>query len=397
MTPERIGVCTFVASFEVGGSERQFTNLALGLDRSRFDVRFGCLRPHGHFLNPIVEAGMPVTPYPLRHFYTPRGVAQQCRLAADLRRSGAAILHAYNFYANVFALPAAWAARTPVRIASIRDPGVYLNPRQKAAQRLAVRAADCILVNADSIRRWLISDGVDPSRIVIIRNGIDLTRFTQTTRRPEVRGALGIPADAPLIVVVSRLAPKKGLDHFIRAMREITAREPRARALIVGDAAPHDAGLVERLQADARAAGVGDRIVFCGFRADVPELLAEASVVVQPSENEGLSNALIESMASGCPVVATRVGGTPEAIDDGATGVLVPPADPAALAPAVSRVLEQPHWAATLGANAKERACTTYSMSRMVRDTERLYVDLLGRSRRPGASSSASSARRVTA
>jgi glycosyltransferase involved in cell wall biosynthesis len=390
MTPERISVCTFVASFEVGGSERQFTNLALGLDRTRFDVRFGCLRPHGHFLEPIVEAGLPVTSYPLRHFYTPRSVAQQYRLASNLRRSGAAILHTYNFYANVFALPAAWAARTPVRIASIRDPGVYLNSWQKTVQRLAVRAADCILVNADSIRRWLVADGVDPSRIATIPNGIDLSRFSHTERRPELRGALGIAPDAPLIVVVSRLAPGKGLNHFIKAMGAISAREPRARALIVGEAAPHDAGLVDRLRADARAAGVGERIVFCGFRADVPELLAEASVVVQPSENEGLSNALIESMASGRPVVATRVGGTPEAIDDGATGVLVPPADPAALAPAVSRVLEQPDWAAALGANAQRHACATYSVSRMVRDTERLYVDLLRRSRRPGRTASES-------
>jgi glycosyltransferase involved in cell wall biosynthesis len=382
MTLDRISVCTFVASFEVGGSERQFTNLALGLDPARFDVRFGCLRPHGHFLGPIVEAGLPVTSYPLRHFYTPRSLAQQCRLAVNLRRSGASILHTYNFYANVFALPAAWAARTPVRIASIRDPGVYLNSRQKTAQRLAVRAADCILVNAASIRGWLVEDGVDPSRIAIIPNGIDLTRFSAATRRPELRRSLGIPPDAPLIVVVSRLAPGKGLNHFVRAMREITTRDPRVFALIVGEAAPHDAGLVDRLRAEARAAGVGDRIVFSGFRADVPELLAEATVVVQPSENEGLSNALIESMASGRPVVATRVGGTPEAIDDGATGVLVPPADPGALAPAVSRVLEQPHWAATLGANAQRHACATYSVSRMVRDTERLYVDLLHRSTR---------------
>src|SRR5205823_12840294 len=125
--------------------------------------------------------------------------------------------------------------------------------------------------------------------------------------------------------------------------------------------------------------GIGDRVIFTGLRSDVPMLLAGVDVAVMPSLNEALSNALLESMAAGAAVVATRVGGTPEALVDGENGLLVPPDDAGALAGAVTRLLDKPELAARLGPAARQSIADRFSIERMVETTESLYSDLLAR------------------
>src|SRR6185436_5666100 len=124
---------------------------------------------------------------------------------------------------------------------------------------------------------------------------------------------------------------------------------------------------------------VADRVIFTGLRSDVPTLLASVNVSVMPSHNEALSNVLLESMAAGAPVVATRVGGTPEALADGVTGLLVPPADPSALAASITRLLDNAELATRLGQAARSLIAERFSVERMVRSTEQLYDDLLAR------------------
>jgi len=136
---------------------------------------------------------------------------------------------------------------------------------------------------------------------------------------------------------------------------------------------------IESLRQSVARLGLDGRVVFTGFRMDVPELLSECAVSVLPSLSEGLSNTLIESMAAGVPVVATRVGGNPEVVDEGRTGLLVPPRDPAALAEAICRTLQDRELARQFGEAARQRVAEHFSLERMLRDTERLYVNLLER------------------
>src|SRR5262245_47486637 len=136
----------FVTLFEPGGTERQFVNLAVGLGRQRFDLRFGCLNRTGPYLTTLAEHGIPVEEYPIRGFVSPAYVAQATRLARDLSRDHVQIVHSYSFYGNVFAVPAARAAGVPVVIASIRDRGAYLTQRQQRVQRYVCRLADVVLV-----------------------------------------------------------------------------------------------------------------------------------------------------------------------------------------------------------------------------------------------------------
>ncbi len=379
---QRVRLLKFVAAFGSGGTERQFTNLALGLDRTRFDLQFGCLRSWGQLKDEIDAADIAVAEYPIRSFYQPASYVQQLRFARDLRRAGVHIVHAYNFYANVFAVPAARLAGVPVVIASIRDMGVYLDAAQRHVQRMACQLADRILVNADAVKRWLVSDGYDEDKIVVIGNGIDLRQFSVTMPQADLRGDLGMAPGTPVVLLVSRLVPRKGVEHFLDAAARIVPQMPHVRFVIVGGQGP-DTTYRAAMERYAARVGVARHVVFTGPRRDIPSLMAQATVSVLPSLSEGLSNVLLESMAVGAPVVATRVGGVPEVIEDGVSGLLVPPGHPVALAGAIRRVLEQPGLAARLGATGQQLVLARFSLDRMVSATQQQYASLLERARRP--------------
>jgi glycosyltransferase involved in cell wall biosynthesis len=191
-----------------------------------------------------------------------------------------------------------------------------------------------------------------------------------------------LPPGVPVVAVVSRLIRLKGLEQFLEAAAVVTRDVPDVRFLIVGETAPSDKGYLTDLKTLADRLGIGGRVIFTGLRSDVPLLLAGATVAVMPSLNEALSNALLESMAAGAPVVATRVGGTSEALVDGENGLLVPPGDVGALATAVTRLLGAPALAARLGLAARHSIAERVSIGRQVAATEQRYFDLLARKKR---------------
>jgi glycosyltransferase involved in cell wall biosynthesis len=183
---------------------------------------------------------------------------------------------------------------------------------------------------------------------------------------------LALPLSSPLVVVFSRLNQMKGIQYFLDAAIILARRFPHVRFLVVGDGESR-----KELEEYAGRLGLAQRTVFTGFRSDVPELLSEAAVSVLPSLSEGLSNSLLESMASGVPVVATRVGGNPEVIEHEVTGLLVPLLDSAALAAAIGRVLEDKDLAARFAHAGIRRVAELFSMERSVRETEHLYQRLV--------------------
>ena len=374
-----IRLMTVVPTLLCGGTESQVMTLCRALDPSRFDLDFACLRRLGPFVEELEDRQLPLTEYRLGSFYSLTAVAQQAKFARHLTRRGIQIVHAYSFYGNVFALPPARMAGTPAVIASIRDLGLYLTPRQRLVQRHVCRLADRIVVNADAVKDWLVREGYDPAKIVVIPNGVDLTRFSGPREPGRIAAELGLPVTTPLVAVVSRLTRMKGLEQFIEAAAVVARRFPGARFLIVGETPPHDASYLDQLKSLAGRLHIADRVIFTGLRSDVPALLASVAVAAMPSLNEALSNALLEAMAAGAPVVATRVGGTPEALSDGETGLLVPPADVPALAAAITRLLETPLLAKRLGRAARLVVEDRFSIDRMVMNTQLLYRELLTR------------------
>jgi L-malate glycosyltransferase len=294
------------------------------------------------------------------------------RFAQYIRKNRIQIVHSYGFYSNVFAVPAARLAGAAIVVASIRDTGDVLTPAQRRVQRIICKAADCVLVNAEAIREALVKEGYAPCKIVVIRNGIMMSKFGKRQRGGLLRQELGLPPFAPLVMVSSRLNQMKGIQYFLDAAVILAERFPEARFLVVGDGESRG-----ELEEYAGRLGLGRRVVFTGFRSDVPALLAEAEVSVLPSLSEGLSNALLESMAAGVPVVATRVGGNSEVVEDGLTGLLVPARDSAELAGATGRLLENKILATSFGQAGMRRVTELFSMERSVRQTEHLYERLL--------------------
>jgi glycosyltransferase involved in cell wall biosynthesis len=383
---DRVKLLKFVSLWGVGGTERQVVNLGMTLDPSGFDVRFACLRRWGEFLNEIEARRIPLAEYQIRSFYHYNALIAQRRFLRDLKRNRIQIVHAYNFYANVFAVPVAKLAGVPVVIASIRDMGVYLTPRQKWVQKLVCRWADAILVNAEAVKQWLVLEGYQPEKITVIRNGIDLSKFAGKNGHGNghLRRELGLDSRAPLVVMLSRLHRLKGIEDFLRAAAIVAGRFREARFLIVGSGfTTRDGGIVEdtayrnELERCAASLGLERRVVFTGMRHDVPALLSETAVSVLPSLSEGLPNALLESMAMGVPVIATKVGGNPEIVEDGLTGLLVPPRDPEAVGRAICLLLENRRMAAAFGRAGSRRVAEQFSLHRMVSETERFYRRLL--------------------
>jgi glycosyltransferase involved in cell wall biosynthesis len=228
---------------------------------------------------------------------------------------------------------------------------------------------------------------------VVIPNGVDLTRFDEPIDRDAIRRELGLAPGTPIVMVVSRLNQLKGLEDFLESAALLAPAFPALRFLVVGEAKLGDVQYLKMLTGLAADLGIRDKVFFLGLRSDVPALLASTTVSVMPSLNEALSNVLLESMAAGAPTVATRVGGTPEAMVDGVNGRLVPPGQPAAMAKAIAHLLNAPEAAAALGRAARRSVEDRFSVGRMVQSTEQLYMSLLGetRARRVGTAWSVTS------
>jgi glycosyltransferase involved in cell wall biosynthesis len=382
MRTQRIQVLHFVDSFQIGGAERQFLHLAQGLDHERFRLHVACLRKVGDWRPGTNGAEPLLREYHLGSLKSPRALVQLVRFARYLRRNRVDIVHARTLYPNVFALAAATLARTRVRIASVRDMGTSWSAMQLRVQRAVCRFADAVVVNAEAVAARLRAEGYDPARIELIHNGVVVPPLP-SSRPTKLRRELGLPAEAPIVGVVSRFHEVKRLEDFVDAAERLASRFPSMRFVIVGPTDDGDEAVRRSAEIAwrAQACGLGERFILTGARDDVAEILPELAVSVLPSASEGLSNTLLESLAAGVPVVATAVGGTPEIVVDGEHGLLVPPGRPDELAAAIGRLVDSPELARRMGARGRERALRRFGLERMISETLELYERLLARPR----------------
>jgi glycosyltransferase involved in cell wall biosynthesis len=223
---------------------------------------------------------------------------------------------------------------------------------------------------ADAVHQVYVDGGLVPAaRSSIIYNGIETRRFVSSPeRRAAGRARLGVSANAPLIGAVGRLVPLKNHASLIRIMPRLLARFPQLRLALIGGGE-----LESELRQLAADSGHGERIVFAGEQADISELLAALDVYVQPSDTEGMSIALLEACAAGLPMVSTRVGGTPKIIQDGISGLLVPPRDDAALEAALAALLADPALRAQFGRVARAWVTAHASVEAMASAYAQLY------------------------
>jgi L-malate glycosyltransferase len=285
------------------------------------------------------------------------------RLARWCRERDVQIMHACDFRGNVFGLPAAALARVPVRIGSRRDVAMTgFTPGQQRLQRLAYQLAHRVIASSDAAAQRLVEEGVPDWKVATIANGVDLERFV-------ARGAV---ARRRVITTVGSLKPGKGHDVLLKAAARIVRRVPDAQFQIVGDGERRS-----ELERQAASLRISAQVKFLGPRGDVPELLRQSDLFVYPSFLDGASSPLLEAMAAGLPIVASRAGGVPEAIEHERSGILVPPGDDRALAAGIVRLIERPGVATRLAAAARHGAQGRYAVDRMVTDYQQLFFDEL--------------------
>jgi glycosyltransferase involved in cell wall biosynthesis len=368
----KIRVLNLLTNFHIGGTERQVTNIALQLDSSRFDLHLACLRNSGELLEELRGLDVPKPEFRIGSLYSVATFRQGIKLIRYLRRNRIQMVHSYGTYPNIFAVPTAKLAGVPVVIASIRDRGDILSPWQRWLQKLVCRLADCVLVNASSIRDTLIEQGYRDDNIIVIPNGVLPSKRTSLRDSAELRAELGLPVAAPVVILFSRLNRMKGIEYFLESAVAVLKQFPDIKFVIAGDGANRP-----ELEAYAAKLGIASNVLFTGFRTDLPDLLREADISVLPSLSEGLSNSLLEAMSAGVPVIATNVGGNPEIVEDGVSGILVPVRDSAALAEAMVRMFANPELRKAMGAAGRKRIATTFSMERSLESVERLYEKLI--------------------
>ena len=367
-----------------GGAEHLIRMTAPRLVEAGYDVTVGALKEgRGAMADALEAAGVPFVSFGGRARYDLRALARLRRALAAGRYD---IVHAHLFLANVAARVAGRLAGVPVVITSHHDTDVWMGAPHRLVERLSARWSDRVVTCSEAVRRYAIErHGLPAARVRTLRNAIDVPAALPgaAARRVAARRDLGAGPNDILIATLGRLdEPKKGLAAFLDAAAIVAAAEPRARFALVGDG-PARAALERR----ARAPGLAGLVVFAGERRDVQDVLSGIDIFVQPSLWEGFGLTVIEAMAAARPVVASRVGGIPEALRDGVDGILVPPADPAALARAILRLARDPELGARLGAAGRDRARGEFGLAGLVDATIAMYDELLAakRSRGPAA------------
>jgi len=373
--PRKRKIFYLVDSLNIGGTETQAVELARRMDPAKYDVTLACLLKEGPLLEKLNGSAVNVVEFhPKGGIDSPRGLYQLARMVAYLRRGSFDVIHAHDLWSNMIGLVAGKLAGVPVIVTSQRDlsHGEWYQGRRKRWLRRAQNASSAVLTNARMIREGLVTqEGLAADKVRVIYNGVDLDRFKSS---PSMRAKLFPGAErAKLIVLVGNMhSDVKGQPTLIAAAPEIVSRFPQARFVLIGDGEKRN-----EFEAAAQAAGVGDSFMFLGRRNDVAEILAACDIAVLPSAAEGMPNAVLEYMAAGLPVVATAVGGNLEVIADGATGLLVPAGNPAALREALLRLLADEVVALRLARNGRELAEQRFSFDRLTREVGALYEELL--------------------
>lgn len=370
----RVRLLYVAGNFVTGGAERHLIEMWRRIDRTRFDVRIAVLKREGAF-TPLVEAtGLPIHDLGVgRRVYDLSGLRGLLRLVSLVREFRPDIIHGYLFGPNLFAALAGRLCRVPVVCVAKRNVDAFESPRQVAVQRLAHRLATHVTAVSREVAASSVALGIPASRVTVIENGVDVSRFDGVTRRGSVVGLEGVPEAERLVGSVGCLAPRKDYGTLLAALEMLAARRQDFRCAIAGDGPERAA-----LEAQAAARGLAGRVLFLGERGDIDQLLPAFDLFTLSSREEGIPNALLEAMAAARPCVATRVGGNAEVLEDGRTGWLVPPQDPGALAAALDEALSRPDEAARRGGAARRAMVEERSIDAMVRRHEAFYLGALG-------------------
>ena len=322
------------------------------------------------FLEAAARRGIEVLPIRTASQWDPRIVNVLLRI---IREHKIDIVHAHEYKSDLLAYAVSRLHRVPI-MATVHGliRNNWKNRVYIGLDQVVLKRFDRVVAVSEETRRMLETHGLKRERLVVIHNGIVVENYARE-RHPRgfLRGRLALPKEAVLIGNVGRLSPEKGQRDFLTAAAAVARSHPSARFLLIGSGPDQ-----RSLEDYARSCGIGDRVFFTGHLEDVRPSYADLDVLALTSHTEGFPNVVLEALCMGVPVLATAVGGVPEIIEDGTTGVLVAPHQPGAVAEGLRRLLEQPLWGAALADTGRRRVVQTLSFAARVAKEEKIYREL---------------------
>lgn len=362
----KIKICYLITGLNIGGAEMMLYRLVERLDKTKYDIVVVSIVPLGKVAEKISRLGIKVISLEMKSKLDVLVVIRFIRL---LKKNKPMILHCFLFHANLLGRIVGKLVRVPVIISSIRSINIGGGIREKALKYTDVFSDATTTVSHVAAEHIIRNGIVSEDKLRVIYNGIDVSLIgnkRNDNNRRETNGPF-------LLITVGRLHESKGYPFLIQSASILKEKGYKFKWLIAGDGELKPT--LEQLVTDYN---IEDSITLLGLRDDVPQLLCSSDIFVLSSLWEGLPGVIIEAMAAGLPVVATNVGGTPELVEDGINGFLVPPANPTMMADAIEKLFKMSEEGRRkMGEMGREIVKEKFTVDKMVSNHEQLYMDLL--------------------
>jgi glycosyltransferase involved in cell wall biosynthesis len=352
-------VLHLVEDLKRGGLETVIAEIAYGLNKEAFTVEVWAVVRGGEVAEELRNNGVQVQICDIPNYYNPFNIL---KLACRLYKSRFSIIHTHGYFASTIGRIAAVIARIPVMVTHLHTIYYGMSLRNRMIDRFLNVFSRKIICVSEAVRRSFVCAGFDMRKAVVIYNGRDQARYILPRKQSEKK----------ILITVASLNIYKGHTFLLKALPQVQKKIPETYLWFVGDGP-----LREQLKEEVEQSGLAPYVSFFGFRKDVPELLSAAALFVLPSLREGFPLAIVEASAAGLPVIATDVGGNPEGVMNGETGLLVSPGDSEALAAAIIHLLTNPEKIKTMSVKARQLFIEKFDTKRMIEKIEGAYREFL--------------------
>jgi glycosyltransferase involved in cell wall biosynthesis len=362
---KRLKVIHIVEDLKVGGLEKVIATIATGLDSKKFDVEIWCLSRGGAVAEWLKQKGVRVRIFSWRTYHNPLNIV---KLAMKLRESRVKIVHTHGYYAGTFGRLAAITAGISLVFAHVHTSDFTLSMRNRIIEKVLSFFTRKIICISQHVKGFVESqEGIRPEKTVLVYNGTG--RLFEDAANDSLVGSEKLMDDDFVIVSVGSLVENKGHHVLIESVRMLCSEKPPFKVLIAGDGPQRSV-----LQDYVDRCGLSSTVMFVGVVKDVRQVLRAADIFVLPTvHREGLSLAVLEAMQHGLPVIASRIGGVPELVDDGVTGILVTPNDPRILARAIRTLADDKKLRCQMGESGGKKVDRLFRAERMIAQIESLY------------------------
>lgn len=368
---KKISVCHLLPALPAHGAEQLLLDIVRHMDRDRITLSVCLISEMGPLVREFEAIGIPVYFLPKR---SRNDLSVIFRLAALWKKNRFDLIHTHLFTADLWGRLAGFLSWVPIVSTSHTTSDPNIGHLGRWLDRILDRRNNAVICVSKAVLKYRIHEaGFDPKKIHLIENGIDLDRFRETASKGEMETRLGLPLGRRWAVIVGRLVPLKGHRFLIEALSLLTKDFAQLGLLVVGDGEEE-----KSLRALTEALGLSERVVFLGLRRDIPDILGISEVLVLPSSREGLPIVLLEAMAASLPVVVTPVGGIPEVVMEGKTGIFVTQ-EPGSIAQALRWIFENFDSARTMGKNARLLIEERYDIRTVAGRYESLYRAILSK------------------